>query len=390
MRVLLGLLLGLFCLQAALSGQRVIYNQSLDKQRQDAAAAAKRISSATATAKELQNLAAIEKDQIDGALASALVTMRREIEALSTWGSVSRLAGRMHEAADDPILGSGPLDDAAIDARQKAIDAEKKDLESRLAALKKSSKEQPFSLDPAVERLGDVNDLLEFSGSVANVKENKEASKALKEVQDGLKEINELIGAAHTIWDSERKVEVNPRTLAPSAEDTQLALLSVEVQYLKELVLIRARRMLDYGELRKTIDALQDEIANAGVVQDKQIAADLAELTAAGKAAAARGDADDYEKARRGLRARLRILHLAGSVSAQNTAARDVAGLRETLAWRRSKLRIDAVYNGTYEKTIATASARLAAYYGSGVKPAQIAQVLSDLVVAASLPNIAF
>ncbi|HXM42538.1 MAG TPA: hypothetical protein VN924_14890 [Bryobacteraceae bacterium] len=108
------------------------------------------------------------------------------------------------------------------------------------------------------------------------------------------------------------------------------------------------------------------------------------------KKEATEDDTKAYDNLRKAMLARVTILYLAASASAQNTIAASIEEVRETLAWRRSQLRTTAVYNGTYETAIQAASTRLAAYYGAGIQPSQIAQLLADLAAAVSLPKIAF
>jgi hypothetical protein len=222
-------------------------------------------------------------------------------------------------------------------------------------------------------------------GEAENVKETKQASVSIQKVIDGLKELNTLIGTVRTIWSSARAVSVDPRSLAPSIEETELAVLAVETQYLKELTLLRARQQLDYAEVRSILNQLQKEIEDANLRVNNQIRGDLAELVAQMSSCP-----DNYDQLRQRIRARVHILYLAASASAQNSIAADIEAVRETLAWRRYQIRTTAVYNGAYETAIQVASDRLAAYYGAGLKPSQIAQLLHDLAAAVSLPKIAF
>ncbi len=82
---------GSFSGTGPLFGQRILYNQDLDTKGKAAGDTAKKLTASTVTDKELQNLAVLEKAQIDRVLSDATVTMRRDIEALSTWGSATQL-----------------------------------------------------------------------------------------------------------------------------------------------------------------------------------------------------------------------------------------------------------------------------------------------------------
>ena len=77
-------------LTGSLFGQRLLYNQDLDKKGQDAAAAAKKLASDPLTSKELQNLSIVEKQQVDAAIQDGFTTMRFQVESFGTWHGVSR------------------------------------------------------------------------------------------------------------------------------------------------------------------------------------------------------------------------------------------------------------------------------------------------------------
>jgi hypothetical protein len=90
------------CVQCALFGQRVLYDRDLDKKAQDDAAPARILARDTITANEFRNRAVIEKDQIDAALASALIIARRCVETLSDWGSIQKSANYKRRSNNRP------------------------------------------------------------------------------------------------------------------------------------------------------------------------------------------------------------------------------------------------------------------------------------------------
>jgi hypothetical protein len=82
--------LALFLLIAALaSGQRILYNEGLDKKGKEAKAAADKLASVPVTSKQLENLARIEKLQIESALRDGELTMRTQIQTFRSWSDVS-------------------------------------------------------------------------------------------------------------------------------------------------------------------------------------------------------------------------------------------------------------------------------------------------------------
>lgn len=366
-------------ISATLFGQRVLYNQGLDEKGKSASAAAKKLTSTLVTDNELANLAVLEKAQIERVLGAAAVTMRREVEALTTWKSVVDLIDGIQRNIDLVNFDTGAPEE--IKQRLNAIDEETSKLKQALESLKMASNENPPSLDPVINLLGDVQDFTAFAGEVAKIKEAKEASTSLQEVVNGLKELNALITSVNTIWRTAQQVRVDPKTLAPSKEETELAVLAIEAQYLKELTLLRARKQLDLAEVRKVHDQVKSIVQN--YPQGKQIRQELIDI--------AEGlDTNDFDTVRLAMDERVHVLYLAASAAAQNMIAADIESMRETLAWRRYQIRTQAVYNGSYETAIKAASDRLAAYYGAGLKPTQIAQLLHDLAALVSLPKIAF
>jgi hypothetical protein len=375
-------ILAILFLAGCLNGQRILYNKGLDDKGKATDTAAKKLSSSVTTDQELQNLAVLEKAQIDRIMNGASITMRRYVEGLSTWGSAQTLIDSIQQNIDLVDLAS--LDSKTIPQQQAAVDAQVKVLNASLAKLKAASKQKPPSLDSAIGLLGQVKDLTDFAGEAGKIKETKDASATIQKVIDGLTEVNALVSSVETIWSTARAMSVDPRTLAPSAEETELAVLAAETQYLKEITLLRAAQQMSYAEVRGILDQLKQRIAAANLDPAHQIRADLATVTSQMNPSA------DYDTLRRQMLTRVQILYLAASAAAQNTIAADIEGVRETLAWRRYQIRSTAVYNGTYEVAIQAASTRLANYYGAGLKPTQIAQLLHDLAALVSLPKIAF
>ena len=84
------------------------------------------------------------------------------------------------------------------------------------------------------------------------------------------------------------------------------------------------------------------------------------------------------------------VLYQAAAVAAQNQTPAAFALIRDSIAWRRFEIRRNAIYNGSYEQALQVAGQRLSAYYATGIKPSQIAQLLYYLSGIVSLPAIAF
>jgi hypothetical protein len=379
-------LLGVFlCFGSLLCGQRVLYNQDLDKKGQDAAAAAKLISSESVTATEIANLAVIEKQQIDTALAASLNTMRLQIQSFDRWSSVYGALGDVADAIKklEKVI---PLT-AELDSRQSEIKTSAGKLKEAVAAKQKAAGKSGLAtttdfVDQVVAHIGDVNDLLTMAKGVPGL-ENLAGSKAVNAVEGGLRELDDLLKSATAAIQAFKDVSVDPHSLMPSQDELMLSVLAAETDSLKERIAIRARAELDTGDVLELIrdtkelletneDCVQPCAAHKLAISDRLVSASLAE-----------GDIQRKEDL-------LTMLYQAAAVAAQNQTPVDLALIRDSIAWRRFELRRNAIYNGGYEQALQIAGQRISAYYATGLKSSQIAQFLYYLSGIVSLPAIAF
>ncbi|MDQ2945516.1 MAG: hypothetical protein M3Y27_06165 [Acidobacteriota bacterium] len=422
--------LTLLLFAGSLFGQRILYNPTLEKQGQDAAAAAKKIASEPITAKEVQNLITLEKQQIDVALQAGFLNMRTDVQAFGTWDNVSRsvcktlrmlyredLQGILinaevvnHNTFDltctvdaltreqaayfarstnlRQFYKTGTMDRLRELSGQVHQNAEKlkqtASAKTETAAKKATPKSAPppdttaeatrSSINSAIDRVGDVQDLLKFASSLdSNIKTDGQV-KALQQIEDGLKQLGALIDTVNDIWDSYRGISVDPRSLVPSKEKLAASLLAVDAERLKELVAIRARNEMYLADLQKHLE-------------DAVFFLDSLKLWFA---------AGEVENSLNSLTSRtdrinaITSLHIATAGAVANQTPFGVQALRESLAERRYALRRDAIYNGAYETALQAAGQRLAAYYGAGVKPTQVAALLYYLSGIVTLPKLAF
>src|SRR5260370_10087086 len=142
------------CFGPLLCGQRVLYNQDLDKSGQAAAAAAKLISSDSVTAKAIANQAIIEKQEIDTALDASLNTMRLQIQSFDRWSNVYFALGDV--AAEIQILKAFAPLTGALSSRQSDIAASARELQNAvMAKQKKGDKIGPGFFDQAIAAIAD-------------------------------------------------------------------------------------------------------------------------------------------------------------------------------------------------------------------------------------------
>jgi len=368
-----------------LCGQRVLYNPDLDKQGQDVAAAAKLISSDSVTAKEIANLAIIEKQQIDTALSASFNTMRLQIQSFDKWSSVYLALGDV-TAAIATLKAVIPLT-ADLRRRQTEINTSAAELKKAVVAKQKAEGKSELAtttdfVDQVVAHIGDVNDLLKLAGGIPGLN-NIAGSKAVNAVEGGLKELDDLLKSATAAIQAAHAVSVDPRSLMPSRDELMLSVLAAETDSLKERIAIRARAELDTGDVLTLVadtkfllenidDCVQPCAAHKLAHSDRLVSASLAE-----------GAIQRKEQL-------LMVLYQAAAVAAQNQTPADLAVIRDSIAWRRFELRRNAIYNGAYEQALQIAGQRLSAYYATGLKSSQIAQFLYYLSGIVSLPAIAF
>jgi len=152
--------------------------------------------------------------------------------------------------------------------------------------------------------------------------------------------------------------------------------LATETDYLKALAVIRARRSLDKREVLQMIREYRLRAGNLGVLDStERIDETLRQRAAPG---------DTNAKVR--VEETLEPLLLAAAIAARQDSSERIWGMREAVEYRRWQIRRSAIYNGSYESALQAASQRLAAYYASGFKSSQLAQMLYQLGNAFALP----
>lgn len=412
-------------LAAALApGQRILFNEGLDKKGKEAKAAADKLASAPATNKQLENLTRIEKLQVESALRDGELTMRTQIQALRSWSDVSLAVcrtllflyadGNLLAMATPPLPAncgpeklkqakvaiasriSPPASNLALKKPGESSELDRAIGTFRAATARKFEKRAVQSdtpsgndiqalLDAALGRIADIKELQSFASSVPSLNLPELSNdKVIGEVEKGIKEIGGLLVSAASIWSTYVGVSQDPRDLMPSREKLGIALIAIESERIKELTLIRAAHVLYLEDLKLR---LEDAVAEISQI-NRWFSADLIELdlkNAVPNAGASSGLSPELRREKA-----IYALHLATAGAVVNLAPHAVRELRASLANRRHDIRRDAVYNGAYEVALKAAGERLSAYYGAGVKTSQIASLLYYLSGIVSFPAIAF
>ncbi|MGJ5820091.1 hypothetical protein [Paludibaculum fermentans] len=422
---------------STLFGQHILYNETRDKVAKETLEAAKQVASKPLSETEMRNLGVIEQSQLKSAIEWYRVTMRTNIQAFRTWGDVRDAIDQIRTELDDreKDLQEAPraaATKADLEARQKAIEeqieglkkpvAKAKDAaraavdkaeaapgakqkEADSAAKKKDSgKVEPSAATQASadlkalgERVGQFDELLGLAAELAaKLKattsdtstqakledastKTKAVQDAVKDIQKGIQEVQELAATIGAIIDTWNGVKVDPASLAPSPEKIALELLEREAEYIKTLTAIRVRRYMEVAETRNLLRRFDVEFARCRFIAgdlNTPVTDDLTRFMG-------------NESMREGLEQRLYTLLLAAHISARQTADQTMNDVRESIEFRRYRVKVNSVYNASYETALQAAAGRLAAYYASGLKPTQLAQFVYELGTAVALPYVA-
>jgi len=403
----------LLFIAGALFGQNILYNQERDKTAQDTVEAAKQVKSSALAATEMRNLGVIEQNQVKSAIEWYRITMRTNIQAFRQWRDVKEAIDAVREEleAREEDLGIAPRlasTVAELEARRKDVAARAADLRKAVTAAKnaadqaakRTAEAKPSAeLQALVDRAGQFDELLGFakkltdslpSGSSDPTEagqglrddlsaEIESARKAVDDIRKGIQEVQELAQSVESIIDSWKNIRVDPASLAPSPEKIALELLQREAEFIKTLTAIRVRRYLEVAETRQLLRRFDAEFGRckfSDAELSSQVTQDLARFVGS-------------PTTREDLEVRLLTLLLAAQIAARQTGGQTMNDLRESIEYRRYQVSRHSVYNGSYETALQAAAARLAAYYASGLKPTQVAQLLYQLGTAVALPYIA-
>jgi len=419
--------------------QRVIYDAGRDTTAQQAVTAAKDITSGSLFDTMLRNVDTQTKVEVDTTMAELREQTRATLTALHFWyqkdvdpptppppnASQAVMARFIHDATECPrtldcVLRDlrakyqaslqGPvITQVELDARLKALATKKEQLQAELTRLKAASEaaKEPL-VDQAFALLEDHgDDVLAYAQKIARVGANfapnqfKGTDKALDEIGKGLDQVINLYYMLGSIWQSDAEaartsVAVDPASLRPPPQQTQLLLLAVDQEHVKAMARIDARMQLEVGAALSHIVTASNELTRATATSTTESieatlkASTTSIATAREAAASARPPAKVDEAAlRETLQMQVLTLHDAAAGVAQMDIAGRLADLRRSDEWRRYSIRRSAVAANTYDVAIQAAVQRLGAYWKRGVKPTDLAQFIFYVTNTFALPAIA-
>jgi hypothetical protein len=421
----------LLCAGPAHAQKRFIYDADRDTTAQQAATAAKDIASGSLFETMLRNVNTQGKVEVDTTMAELREQTRATLTALRFWyqkdvdppvppsaGAGDAITKKfLHDAEECPrtlacvlreLHGqhqealAGPLvTQVMLDQRIAEIQKKKTALEAELKALKEASQ---AAQDPLVDQAfalleGHGDDVLAYAHKIADVGVNfapdqfKAANKALDEVSKGLDQVMNLYHMIRTIWQSPEEkartsVAIDPASLRPPTQQTQLLLLAVDQDHISTMARIDARMQLDVTLALSTIVTAQNELTREGLVDPSKPVRSI-ETTLREAAKAPRPAGMDEVEAREPLRRQMHALHNAAAGIAQMDIAERLANLRRADELRRYSIRRSAEGAKTYDLTIQAAVQRLSAYWKRGVKPTELAQFIFYVTNTVALPWIA-
>lgn len=382
--------------------QRVIYDPKTDRAAQDAAAAAKDMSSGSVFEKMLRNVDLEAKQEAETAMANVEQQMRAKLETFAVWNDPADKVAEMQQIGPNVAKvrsGTGvcksvfcelnslkvrlefalgpPINDEAVQVRIAEFEKTKKLLEQALEELKK----QANAPDPAVVRTFSLledneKDAIDYARKIGDLTGNKGQAKALDEIGDGLNQVLSLYHSVRTIWEGYEAIDVDPASLRPPRQKLELQLVSLDEEHFNALTRIRARAQLEIGAALDRVETALNRLEAAGVGNSH----DTVEKTL-------RDASQSHDREQ--LRKLLGGLHEAAAAVAQVDASGRIARLRESDEQRRYSIRRSSLNSSTYDFTIQAASQRLALYWKSGIKPAEVAQLMFYLTNTVAVPVIA-
>lgn len=393
------------------SAQRAIHDDARDKSAQDASAAAKDIASGSLFTKMLANADAQAKREADTTMAWVEQQMRAKLEGFVVWSDPSDVIAK-------PLAGVGILagtckslhcELASLDVALTFSLHERRvptaaELKATLAALDKKKEQLAADLkalqtpkdDPAVVRafalLEDPGkDIVDYAKKLTEAAQKsplpindgalKGVANALDQIGDGLDELLALYGSVKGIWAGAAAVSVDPASLRPPRQALEIRMLALTQDHLQTVAQIEARRNMDLGTTLDQVATALNMMASLGLAQSTERIEDTLRRQVA--------TPDRSLPRRRELESTLLLLHTAAAAFAEQDAAGRLADLRLSDEERRLSIRRSAVNASAYDQTIQAAAQRLALYWKSGVKPADLAQLAFYLTNTIAIPAIA-
>jgi hypothetical protein len=371
----------LLALDAVLSAQLHLYSEAQDKKAQLAASAAKDITNGAVFDKEIQNLDAISKVQIQRVLSFSQLQFKAGVNAFITWKDVSTQLAAVDRKLKRPGL---PLTPEEAQQRLDQVKEKVKAVQDSIGKLQQASTGGKAVVTEIQANLNTASDVLNFVDKLPIG--DAQFSAAIERIKTGLDTAQSLYDSFAGIFAARKAAADKLKSLNTSAEAVQLRLLGLEVQHLQWVAQNSARGEFEAGLVIGLADAARSKLDALGLTASSE----RIETTLESFAAKARtGSEAERAEARKRLSLLLNALHEAAAARSQGDLPRGLAELRDTQEEARYSILSSAARVGASEELLRSAAGRLALYYQGGIKTSQVAQFLYSLTGLATLPIIA-
>lgn len=347
-----------------------LYDRSRDQAAQQAAEAAKRISSGSLFEKELKNLDALSKLEIDSAFQGEGRVLRNAVDTISfsTWAAIDGLVKLIEAQLQTEPIKTNILD---LQARRDLLQERLKDLQTRPAPAQSAPPESAELVAGIINQGLDADKAA--AALVAASKKGDAGSQALLEA------LGKILAEGKTAADAVAANQKNVTTVAAQLQQLRLSLsglavqrLQVELGHTAQLLKIWERALRDVNKTLQLIGDYRAQSKRGGIDPQRTVMETI--RTAGGPAV---------------LDAALQSAFLASAIAARWNSADLVARLREAQEQHRYSIRRSQLEAHAYEVAIGSGAQRLSMFYKGGIRPEIIAQILYAAATASISGTIA-
>jgi hypothetical protein len=364
-----------------LGAQPILYHEAQDKKAQSAEAAAKQITNGAVFDKEIQNLDALSKLEIERVLSFAQMQFKAGVNAFITWQDVSNQLVQVDRQLTRRGMALTPAE-----AKQQLDQVRTKvaEVQASIRKLQASSTGDDTVLKEIQANLNTASDILGYADQLPIG--DTQFSAAIEHIKAGLDTAKSLYDSFEGIFAARNDAKAKLAKLNSPVEADELRLLRLEMQHLQWIAQNSARGEFEAGFVIDLVDAARNKLR----VTNLTASSERVETTLEKLAETARSGAEaDRFPARQRLRVLLIALHEAAAARAQFDLPKKLAELRDTQEEARYSILRSAARVESSQELIQSATSRLALYYQGGIKPAQVAQLLYNLSGLITLPIIA-
>jgi hypothetical protein len=368
-----------------------LYNAARDAKGQQAVTQAKEVTNGQVFDQMIENLDRLSKASGDRFFNDAERQMRANLAFFRTWGNIRMFATGLEQRLRVDLPGDATP--AQVKDAVARVEVQTKDAQDALKTLQQAAKDRfKAPADLALigtwfAQLGQLSDLLGFV-------------EKFKQVQNGvppgfLDAADEAASLAAGLGNMYKDFKVAvARTPDMVVLQTQVQLLMVNEDHLKQMARIIAQRESDLQDTRVLLRQVDTEIRyiidTAMVNPAEEISKSIADRATAPDTCPRLADRSPNDTSVPCVRAAmLFVLYNAAALAARDTIPNRLASLRLADEERRYSIRESAVAARSYETLISTGVDRLANYYKGGLQPATLAQIATALATLGLIPAVA-